>query len=156
TSAVKYDTVLVTGRAVLSGEFSYRFPLWPKPIDRKLSFLYFDKLYGALNVSAGAGFNNPVDVFDFERSDWLLGCGAELRLEAISFNSYPMAVKFRWDYGADKTKQEVFVDNRKVTLGGHRYCLSVGFSFDNWDMIQVVDYFSPSRLKNVSALRFGK
>jgi len=150
---VKYDTVLVTGRAVLSGELSYRFPLWPGSIDRKFSFLYFDKLYGALNVSAGAGWDNPTDAFNFERSDWLLGYGAELRLEAISFNSYPMAVKFRWDYGADRAKPETFVDNRKVTLGGHRYALSVGFSFDDWYLIPVVDYFSPSRLGNNSGFR---
>jgi hypothetical protein len=156
TSIVKYDTVLVTGRAVLSGEFSYRFPLWPGSIDRKFSFLYFDKLYGALNLSAGGGWDNPNDVFDFERSDWLISYGTELRLEAKSFNSYPLAVKFRWDYGADKAKSESFVDGRKVTLGGHRYALSVGFSFDDWYLIPVVDYFSPSRLKNVSALRFGK
>jgi len=148
TSIVKYDTVLVTGKAVLSGEFSYRFPLWPRSIDRKFSFLYLDRLYGALNVSAGAGFDNPIDVFDFERDDWLFGYGAEMRLEAISFNSYPMALKFRWDYGADKAKSEVFVDNRKVTLGGHRYALSVGFSFDDWYLIPVVDYFTPSRLSN--------
>jgi len=153
TSTVKYDTVLVTGRAVLSGEFSYRFPLWPGSIDRKLSFLYFDKFYGALNVSAGGGWNNPNDVFDFKRSDWLIGYGTELRLEAISFNSYPMAVKFRWDYGADKAKPEVFVDDRKVTLGGHRYALSVGFSFDDWYLIPVVDYFSPSRLGNDRGFR---
>jgi len=153
TSTIKYDTVLVTGRAVLSGELSYRFPLWPRSIDRKFSFLYFDKLYGALNLSGGGGWDNPNDVFDFKRSDWLLGYGAEMRLEAISFNSYPMAVKFRWDYGADKAKSEIFVDDRKVTLGGHRYALSVGFSFDDWYLMPVVDYFNPSRLGNNRGFR---
>ncbi|MDR0307813.1 MAG: hypothetical protein LBI42_13395 [Chitinispirillales bacterium] len=156
TSVIKQDTVLVTGKAVLLGEFSYRFPLWPRSIDRKLSFLYLDRLYGALNFSAGGGWDKPTDVFNFDRSDWLFGYGAELRLEALSFNSYPLALKFRWDYGADKTKAETFADKRKVTLGGHRYCLSIGFSFDNWDMIPVVDYFSPSRFKESPDLRFGK
>jgi len=153
---VKYDTVLVTGKAVLTGEASYRFPLWPGRIDKKLGFIYFDMLYGALNFSAGAGFDDPNDILKFERGDWLFAYGAELRLEALSFNNYPLAVKFRWDYGADKAKPETFIDDREITLGGHRFAFSVGFSFDNWNTISIVDYFTPARLKTTPSLRFGK
>ncbi|NLE01000.1 MAG: hypothetical protein GX640_14125, partial [Fibrobacter sp.] len=53
--SVTYDTLQVTGKAVLSGTISYRFPLWPGLIDKKLSFLYLERLYGAINVSGGAG-----------------------------------------------------------------------------------------------------
>ena len=156
TAKIKYDTVLVTGKAVLSGELSYRFPLWPGRIDKKVWFLYFDMLYGALNFNAGAGFGSPIDALKFERDDWLFAYGAELRLEALSFNNYPLALKFRWDYGADKAKPETFIDNREITLGGHRFAFSVGFNFDNWNMIPIVDYFSPARMNTAPSLRLGK
>jgi hypothetical protein len=155
-TAKKYDTVLVTGKAVLTGQASYRFPLWPGPIDKKLGFLYFDLLYGALNFSAGAGFDDPANDAIFERSAWLFSYGAELRLEAISFNNFPMAIGFRWDYGADKAEKEIFVDNRKVILGGHRFAFSLGFSFDNWGTVSVVDYRSPARLRNTPEFRINR
>jgi len=153
TTRIKQDTLLVTGRAVLAGELSYRFPLWPGRIDKKSGFLYFDQLYGALNLSAGAGFDNPADALKFNREDWIFAYGAEVRLEALSFNNYPLAVKFRWDYGADRAAPETFVDNRKITLGGHRFMFSIGFSFDDWHMIQFVDQFSPARQRNSPAIR---
>jgi len=156
TAKIKYDTVLVTGKLVLSGELSYRFPLWPGHIDKKLWFLYFDMLYGALNFNVGAGFDDPGGLLKFEREDWLFAYGAELRLEALSFNNYPLALKFRWDYGADKAKPETFINGREITLGGHRFAFSIGFSFDNWGMIPLVDYFAPARFKTTPSLRFGK
>jgi len=155
TTWVRYDTVLVTGKAVLSGQFSYRFPLWPGSIDKKLGFLYFDMLYGALNFSAGAGFDDPGKIWDWNRKDWLFSYGAEARLEALSFNNYPLSVSFRWDYGADKAVKETFVDNREVTLGGHRFAFFIGFDFDGWGMIPVTDYFSPSRMRAAPTLRLG-
>jgi hypothetical protein len=157
TAKIRYDTVLVTGKAVLSGQFSYRFPLWPGHIDKKLGFLYFDMLYGALNFSAGAGFDDPEKVWNWDRKDWLFSYGAEARLEALSFNNYPLCVNFRWDYGIDKADAEMFVDNRKVILGGHRFALNIGFDFgDGWGMIPVVDYFSPSKMRTTPTLRLGR
>ncbi|MDR3013751.1 MAG: hypothetical protein LBU70_11205 [Chitinispirillales bacterium] len=151
----RQDTLLITGKAVLTGQFSYRFPLWPGRIDRKLGFLYFDRLYGALNLSAGAGFDNPGDV-SFNRPDWLVSYGTEVRLEAITFNSYPLALKFRWDYGADRATPEIFVDDREVILGGHRFTFSIGFNFDDWWTIPIIDYFSPARLRNSPGFRMGR
>jgi len=157
TTKIRYDTVLVTGKAVLSGQFSYRFPLWPGHIDKKLGFLYFDMLYGALNFSAGAGFDDPERIWNWDRKDWLFSYGAEARLEAMSFNNYPLCVSFRWDYGADRAVAETFVDNRKVMLGGHRFALNIGFDFDDgWGMIPVVDYFSPSKMRTTPTLRLGR
>ncbi|KMQ50309.1 hypothetical protein CHISP_2778 [Chitinispirillum alkaliphilum] len=129
------DTVLVSGNAVLSGELSYRFPLWPGMINRKFSFLHLERLYWAFNLSVGGGWENPADALDFRRSDWLLAYGAELRLEAQSFNTYPFAVKFRWDYGAD----------RPTPVGGHRFTFSLGFNFDQWSNVFYPDYYSPGK-----------
>lgn len=146
TNTVIYDTVLVSGKAVMSGELSYRFPLWPGQIDKKFSFLYLDRLYGALNLSGGAAWDKPEEALEFNRSDWILAYGAEVRLEALSFSSYPLALSFRWDHGAD----------RPAPIGGNRFSLSVGFSFDNWDMISVPDYSNPSKFKYGYSARPGR
>jgi len=47
-------TVLITGSAVAKVIGSYRFPLFPRSFDTHFWFLYFDKLYGAINFAAGA------------------------------------------------------------------------------------------------------
>ena len=91
--SVTYDTLQVTGKAVLSGTISYRFPLWPGLIDKKLSFLYLERLYGAINVSGGAGWDNPTDFFKFDRNDYLISYGAEVRLEGQLFSNLPLAIK---------------------------------------------------------------
>jgi hypothetical protein len=123
------DTVLITGNAIAAFVASYRFPLWPKPFDTKFWFLYFDKLYGALNFTTAAGWTNISDIDKFKKSDWLSSAGAELRLEARSFD-IPMAIKFRWDRGL----------NRPSPLGGDRFTFAIGFSFDNWEYIDEPDY----------------
>ncbi|MBN1307885.1 MAG: PD40 domain-containing protein [Chitinispirillaceae bacterium] len=129
-SEQRFDTLLVTGRAVINGELSYRFPLSPKLIDKKFWFLYFKRVYGVGNFNFGAGWDNPSDFFNYNRDDWLLAYGLEVRLEAITFNTYPLALKLRWDYGAD----------RPAPLGGHRFTFSIGYDFDNWGLILVPDY----------------
>lgn len=127
---VSYDTLVITGNAVLNGEISYRFPLWPKLIDKRISFLYLERLYGAINVSGGAGFSKSSDFFDFNREDWLVSYGCELRLETKSFYSFPLALRVRYDKGIDKD----------APIGGSRFTFSVGYDFDNWDMVLQPDY----------------
>lgn len=129
-SEQSFDTLLVTGKLVLNGELSYRFPLSPKLIDRKLGFLYFKRVFGAFNFNFGAGWDEPTDFFDYNRDNWLFAYGAEVRLEATSFNVYPFTVSFRWDYGADKP----------APLGGHRFTFSLGYDFDNWGLVLLPDY----------------
>jgi len=136
-SKQSYDTLLITGEAILQGELSYRFPLSPKLIDKKLGPFYFERVYGALNLNFGAGWDNPEDFFNYNRDDWLLAYGCEVRLEAITFNAYPLAVKVRWDYGAD----------RPAPIGGHRFTLSIGYDFDNWGIVLVPDYRQSSLWK---------
>lgn len=118
------DTVLITGQAVCNGSISYRFPIIPNRIDKKFWIFYLDRFYGAFNFSGGAGFQSPSDFLDLKRKDWLLSAGAELRLEAQTFSSYPFALKLRVDNGFDDKKH-----------GGWRYTFGLGFDFDNWGTI---------------------
>lgn len=131
-SEQSFDTCLVTGKAIISGELSYRFPLSPKFMDKRLGFIYFERIYGAININGGAGWDTPSDFFDFSRDDWLLAYGLELRVEALSFSTYPFDIKLRWDYGAD----------RPAPQGGHRFALSIGYDFDNWGTVLMPDYRS--------------
>jgi len=123
------DTVLISGNSIAAFIGSYRFPLWPKPFDKKFWFLYFDKLYGAINFTTAAGWLDFSSISHFKKSDWLSSAGLELRLEALSFD-IPMAIKFRWDRGF----------NRPAPIGGDRFALGIGFSFDNWEYIDEPDY----------------
>jgi hypothetical protein len=127
------DTVLVTGNAVINGTLSYRFPLSPSLIDKRIGIIYLEKLYGCLNLSGGAGLDRPKRFLEFNRDDWLVSYGAELRLQASTFNGMPLAVKFRWDRGID----------RPAPIGGDRFTLGIGFDFDNWGLIMLPDYRAP-------------
>ncbi len=127
-----YDTVLVSGNFVAQGLFSYRFPLWME-MDKKLGWMYFNDLYAALNVSGGAAWERPTDLLDFDREDWLLAFGAEIRLAGLSFSNFPLYAKLKWDWGFDKP----------APIGGHRFLFSVGYSFDFWEYIDIRDWSSP-------------
>jgi len=124
------DTAVIGGNDVAMVLASYRFPLWPKSLDTKIWFLYFDRIYGAVNFASAAGWQSISDIRHFNKADWLSSAGAELRLEAVSFSYLPLAVKFRWDRGL----------NRKAPIGGDRFTLGIGFSFDNWEYINQPDY----------------
>jgi WD40 repeat protein len=137
TTRREFDTLVVTGRSVINGELSYRFPLSPKLIDKKLGFLYFERVYGACNLSFGAGWDDPMDLFNFDREDWLLAYGLELRIETISFNTYPFDIKVRWDYGAD----------RPSPVGGHRFTISIAYDFDNWGLVLSPNYRQSNLLR---------
>jgi hypothetical protein len=125
-----FDTLVVTGNAVLSGEASYRFPLWPGLIDKKIGFIYLERLYGGINVSGGAGFQSAKQFKEFNREDWLVSYGCELRLEAQTFSSYPLAIRLRYDRGID----------RDAPIGGERFSFSLGYDFDNWGLVLSPDY----------------
>jgi Tol biopolymer transport system component len=132
---LKYDTLLISGNAASVINLSYRFPLWPSTlIDQKLWFIYFSKIYGAINFSAGAGWEHVSDIIKFRKRDWLSSAGLELRLETISFSSIPLDIKFRWDRGF----------NRPAPIGGDRFTLGIGLSFDYWEYIDMPDYAAPA------------
>jgi hypothetical protein len=130
--SVIFDTALVSGNAVASVNLSYRFPLWPgQQIGKRIWFLNIDQLYGAVNFSTGAGWQNPSDILSFRKEDWLSSAGGEIRLKTRSFG-FPMAMSLRYDYGF----------NKPAPLGGDHITFSLGFSFDNWDMIDLPDYYA--------------
>jgi len=138
TILVPQDTVVVSGNGVVSLGLSYRFPLYAgHSIDRKLGFIFLDKLYAAVNVGSGIAYDKLSDFIDRTKAvdlskgrsgilaDMLVYAGAELRLEALSFSTLPLALKARWDWGFDKA----------APIGGHKFSLMVGFSFDNWELV---------------------
>ncbi len=129
TAQLVVDTVLISGNGILTGSISYRFPLTPHPIDKKLGFLYIDRIYGALNFGGATAADRLSEFKSLKREDFLLWRGAELRLEAKTFNSYPLAISARWDYGID----------HKAPIGGNKFTLKLGFDFDNWDIIAEPD-----------------
>ncbi|MBN1981161.1 MAG: PD40 domain-containing protein, partial [Chitinivibrionales bacterium] len=118
------DTVLIAGNGVLSSSFSYRFPLVPGTIGKKLWFLYLDKLYGGLNFGAATAVEKMRDISKLAREDFLLSYGTELRLQSLSFGM-PLAISWRWDRGIDK----------KAPIGGDKFTLKLGFNFDNWGIV---------------------
>jgi Tol biopolymer transport system component len=135
TAKIRYDTLVVTGNNVISGELSYRFPLWPGLIDKKIWFIYLEYLYAGVNLAAGGGFKNSSQITEFNRNDWIMSAGCEFRLQAQTFAGYPLALKLRWDNGLDK----------KAPIGGNRFSISIGYSFDNWGAILLPDYKTPGR-----------
>jgi Tol biopolymer transport system component len=130
--SIIFDTVLVTGNAVASINLSYRFPLWPGlQIGKRMWFLNIDQLYGAVNFCAGAGWQSPSGILPFHKEDWLSSAGGEIRLKAKSFG-FPLAISLRYDNGF----------NRHWPLGGDHITFSLGFGFDNWDLIDLPDYYA--------------
>jgi Tol biopolymer transport system component len=128
TSQLVVDTILVSGNGIMSGSISYRFPLVPT-INKKLGALFLTGIYGVLNFGGTVAFDDLNDFKNISRNDLLLWRGIELRLEAKTFNTYPLAISGRWDYGID----------RKAPVGGHKFTLKLGFDFDNWDIIAEPD-----------------
>lgn len=138
------DTVLLSGNALTQLKLSYRFPLWPRDINRKLGFLFFERIYGAVNAYAGAAWHTPSDALKYDRGDWLTAIGAEIRLEAQSFYRYPLTISLRWDRGLDEP----------APIGGDRFTLTVGFSFDDWGLIEYPDYLRTPGTTNAAGRRF--
>ncbi len=125
---VPYLKGLVAGNAVAHLSASYRFPLWPGAINRSLGVIYFNHLYGAFNVNAGAGFATLSDVSAI-RDKWLLSAGAEIRLETQTFGRIPLSFQIKWDRGLD----------RPAPLGGDRFLFSASFDFEGTGPIDQPD-----------------
>lgn len=124
------DSLVAAGNILLQGSIAYRFPLWPKEsIDKKLGFIYFDKLYGGVNFGGVLTADSFKKLKKKNHEDILFHIGAEVRLKTIAFNSFPLAFSFRWDRGLDMPKP----------AGGNKYTFMIGFAFDNWDIISEPD-----------------
>jgi hypothetical protein len=141
TSYVKMsqDSVVASDKVLLELHSSYRFPLTtPKGIAKKWWIFYFDKLYGAVNFGGALTARSLRDIEDKRIGDALLYAGTELRLSTLTFNSYPLSVGLRYDYGF----------NRKQPIGGSRIMFSLGFEFNNGTIITQPDgnYLTPAIL----------
>lgn len=141
------DSLVAAGNILLQGALSYRVPLWPKEsIDKKLGFIYLDKLYGALNFGGVLTADSFRDLKKMNHEDILFHVGAEVRLKTIAFNSYPLALSFRWDRGLDMPKP----------AGGNKYTFMIGFAFDNWDIISEPDGHSMAHTPMQPLQNIGK
>jgi hypothetical protein len=129
------DTVLVTGPIVVNGAVSYRFPLSPPLIDKKIGILYLEKLYGCLNFSGGGAASSFSQLLNLNH--WIFSYGTELRLQSTIFSGIPLAVSMRWDRGFTKS-----IDD-PAQNGGDRYSLMVGFDFDDWGNVMLPDFSKP-------------
>jgi len=135
--SVIFDTVLVTGNTVASINLSYRFPLWPgAQIGKRIWFLNIDQIYGAVNICAGAGWQSFSNILPFRKEDWLSSAGGEIRIKAKSFG-IPMAIGLRYDYGF----------NKPAPLGADHVTFTLGFGFDNWDLIDMPDNYITTSTK---------
>ncbi len=141
TIYIANDTVLAAGKAIVGSHASFRFPLWPGSIEKKIGFIYLDQLYGAVNGGGVLTANSGSDLLDKTADDWLMYAGLETRLSTIAFNSYNLAFKLRWDYGF----------NRDEPVGGSRFLFALGFEFDNWTIVTEPDgiegRFRPSYIR---------
>ncbi len=141
TVYIANDSIIAGGKAIIGINGSYRFPLFKGEIDKKIGFIYLDKLFGAVNGGGVCVANSGSALKEKSVDDWLFHAGAEVRLSTIAFNSYPLAVKFRWDNGL----------NRNSPVGGNRLTLGLGFEFDSWAIVAspdgLQDRFKPAYLK---------
>jgi len=127
---VNTDSLVASDKVLLELHGSYRFPLTsPKGIGKKWWFFYFDKLYGAVNFGGVLPSHSLRDLEDKTIDDALIYAGGELRLSTFTFNSYPLAVGLRYDYGF----------NRNAPIGGSRLTFTLGFEFNNGTIISQPD-----------------
>ena len=134
------DSVLVSGRVLLDLHMTIRFPLWKGSINKKLAFIYFDQLYGAINTGGAIGAKSFSDM-GTRSTTFYPYVGAELRLSTQAFNSYPLAIKFRWDQGLAKAEP----------IGGARFLFSLGFSFSSFGIVSSPDgaKYAPGVMKQL-------
>lgn len=82
---------------------TYRFPLWRK-IDRRLSALYLDKIFGGIYFGYGNAWSNKTSLGQLKH--FKKDIGGEVRMEFYSFYIYPTRVTFDAVYGLDRFVSE--------------------------------------------------
>lgn len=114
-----YPFYSIEGRKLLMGRFKYSFQLL-RNLDLQLFHLYFDKLYGNVYYDYGNAFDqNNLKEVNFKRD-----VGVELRLNMVSFYSYPAYFFASAAYGLDKFTHE------NVEYGNEwRYYLGLSFGY---------------------------
>jgi Tol biopolymer transport system component len=121
-----YPFYSMGGNEYASANLTYRFPV-AENIDLRVAQLYFDKLYAAVYGDVGAAWTEGgLTGRKFKRD-----VGAELRLEAFSYYSYPTRIFFNATYGLDKFDRFIESRNETVTYGKEwNFHVGVLFGFD--------------------------
>lgn len=125
TVKVYTDTALISGDGLISANLTYRFPLFPGSIDKKIGFLYLEYLYGCINFGGATSVSSFNDIKELKRKDILLYRGLELRLSTIAFSTYPLMISARYDHGIDLPEP----------IGGPRFTLTFDFELDRFSFL---------------------
>lgn len=121
-----YPFYSLGGNEMAVGGLEYRLPLAGN-LDVRLLHLSFDKLYASVFTDIGHAWTGPVP----RLRDFKTDIGAEIRLEAFSWYSYPTRIFLSAAYGFDRFTRFVPSRNATVTYGQEmRFYVGILFGFD--------------------------
>jgi len=100
-----YTFYSIEGRKASMVNATWRFPILPD-MRKRFSYLYFDKVYGALYGDVGKAWDEKFDDPDpiFQRQGLLRDVGGQLRFDLISYYTVPTRVQLDLAYGIDEIK----------------------------------------------------
>jgi outer membrane protein assembly factor BamA len=96
-----YTYYSLEGRKTVLGSVTYRTPIF-RNIRWKLGPLYFDKLYGAVLGDIGRAWDADAD--NWKAKGFKRDVGAQLRLDLISYYSFPLGVSLEAAHGLDEAE----------------------------------------------------
>ena len=121
-----YPFYALGGNRVAMLGLAYRFPIFSS-IDLRFMQFYFDKLYASVYSDFGNAWSGEIPKPRQFKTD----AGVELRLESVSFYSYPTRIFFNASYGFDRFDKFIRNQNQAVTYGREwRFYFGVLFGFD--------------------------
>jgi hypothetical protein len=122
-----YPFYAIGGNSAVFLNATYRFPIATE-IDTRLWQFYFKKLYASFFCDKGDGWTGKTPAWNQWKSD----VGFELRLETVSFYSFPTRIFFSDAYGIDRFDRTVKdINTTTITYGQEwRFYLGILFGFD--------------------------
>lgn len=96
-----YTYYSLEGRKMAMGSVTYRSPLI-RSIGRRVGPLYADKLYAAVFADVGRAWD--ADAVDFKSTGFKRDVGAQLRLDLVSYYSFPLGLGVDAAYGLDEVE----------------------------------------------------
>ena len=118
-----YPFYALGGNEVAVLGLGYRFPLL-ESIDLRIAQLYFDKLYFSVFGDIGNAWAGTAPALRDFRKD----LGAELRLEAFSYYSFPTSIFLSGAYGFDRFSS-TFVETGQTVQYGKEWAFYFGVLF---------------------------
>ncbi|MFH1006575.1 MAG: BamA/TamA family outer membrane protein, partial [Candidatus Latescibacterota bacterium] len=94
-----YTYYALSGRKTAMTGLTYRFPIvteWKQ----RLGPLYLDKLYGAVFADIGRAWDS--DATNWKQEGFVRDAGAQVRMDLVSFYTYPSALELDVAYGFDE------------------------------------------------------